>query len=144
MLARLGKTMRWKAALTLAVLYALSFLVPPVAFAVSGGPAHCLTDTGSAHVHESIAKPVQSHAHGDGASHSHGAHDHADDGIAHDHADGSGKSATNCCGLFCVSAMAHASPEFATSPVVSTQMVAVLADVLTDRGPDRMNRPPIR
>jgi hypothetical protein len=87
------------------------------------------------------------HAHGDGTAPVHAtktAHQHAGENVPHDHANGDGKVSTVCCGLFCVSAIAQDSPDFATTPVVSVQTVSVLTDVLTGRDPDRINRPPIR
>jgi hypothetical protein len=137
--------MRWKAALTLAALYALCVLMAPVAFAFSGAPAHCLTDAGPAHVHQRMAEPAEVHAHG--AGHSHGstaaAHEHLGESAPDDHAHGDGKAGGNCCGLFCITGLAQERPDFLTTPVVNAQSVSTLADVLTGRGPDRINKPPI-
>lgn len=130
----------------LAALYAFCVLMPSVAVAVTRLAAHCLTDDRAAHVHQRVAQSTTAHAHADGA-HSHtakaAAHDYADPGAPRDHATGDGKSGANCCGLFCVSAIAQKSPGFSATPVVSAETVSALADVLTGRGPDRLIRPPI-
>ena len=55
MLTRLTRTFRIRAAITLAVAYALCVVAPSAALAFADGPsaAHCLTDSmGPAHVHK--------------------------------------------------------------------------------------------
>src|SRR5438034_10900509 len=79
MLSVLTKTFRAKAAIVVAVLYALCILAPAVAFALSDNPAiaHCLTE-GHVGVHDHGAKHEHGgelHVHADGT-----AHQHHDDG----------------------------------------------------------------
>jgi hypothetical protein len=137
--------MRWKAALSLAWLYAVCILLPPAAFALSAA-AHCLTDThAAAHVHQAAAKiPSSTHVHPDGVVHAHGeqgSHQHAD-GAPHKH-DADDKSHGNCCGLFCVTAIAHAAPALLAAPGAAGPALPALEEALSGRGPDRINRPPI-
>src|SRR5260370_28132609 len=81
-MSALTKTaLRVKAAIVLAVLYALCILAPAVAFALSDNPAiaHCLTE-GHVGVHDHGAKHGHGgklHVHADGT-----AHQHHDDGAA--------------------------------------------------------------
>jgi hypothetical protein len=148
MLPRWTRSLRGKAALALAALYVLSILLPSVAFAWSGVPAHCLTEAGHAHVHRSGDQP-KAHVHGDGTVHTHGSkaapHKDAEDVALPDYANGDGnKRDSNCCGLFCITGLSLEAPAIASTPVVGSHSVAALAGVLTGRGPDRINRPPIR
>jgi hypothetical protein len=142
------KTVRRKAGLSLALLYAFCILLPTVAFSASGAPAHCLTQADAAHMHKRVAESV-AHVHGEGAAHSHGAdasaHGHADAAAPRNDADtGSGTRASNCCGLFCITGLSLEFPQFVSTFVQRTHAVAALADVLIGRAPDRINRPPIR
>lgn len=136
--------MRWKAALSLAWLYAFCILMPPAAFALS--TAHCLTDThAAAHLHQAAAKtPSNTHVHPDGVVHAHGeqgSHQHADGGAPHKH--DADETHGNCCGLFCVAAIAHAAPAMLAVPVAAGQALPALEESLAGRNPDRINRPPI-
>jgi len=136
---------RWRAALALAGLYACCILVPSVALALTSAAAHCLTDThGAAHVHPAIAN---THVHADGVAHKHhdrAAHTHADEGAPNGHADSGGKTHDgNCCGLFCITALAHEAPAALSAPPAVSRALPALADFLSGRGSDRINRPPI-
>ena len=135
MLARLTRRLRRHAAIVLATLYALCVIGPVAALALSHSAAHCLTEPGAAHVHGKAS--AQSHGHTDDVSHQH------DDGdTGHEHS-GTGTAAPgNCCGLFCVTALAH-EPGFAplTPPAIGPVTLA-RADALDGRGPDRIDRPP--
>jgi hypothetical protein len=137
MLSRLTKGYRIKTALALAGFYALCVLAPSVALAFVDGPTatHCLTDQhgiASPHDHGSV------HVHADGTT-----HHHHDSGAAHEHSDGDGKSpADNCCGLFCMNALAAAAVTL-TTPAHFIFAAPTLDDHLAGRGPDRINRPPI-
>lgn len=135
MLSRLAKTVRRKAAVTIAVLYALCILAPSAVLALNSAAAHCLTDSNSlAHVHQDHAK---AHVHSDGATDQH--HTHHDD-KPHKHSDAGGG---NCCGLFCSTALPSvANVGFAELPTAA-KIDPVRADALTGRAPDRINRPPI-
>ena len=143
MLSALTKTVRVKAAIVLAVLYALCILAPAVAFALSDDPAlaHCLTE-GHVGIHDHGAKPEHGgklHVHADGT-----AHQHHDDGAAPQSSGNDGKAAiATCCGLFSVVAIpGELLPNFGLHSLASV-VLPVLADALSGRGPDRINRPPI-
>lgn len=149
MLVWLGNRLRCRAALALAALYAFCILFPVAAFALGGtAAAHCLTETAPAHVHKAAAKAETTHVHGDGSVHSHATpaqHRHADAGAAHHDEDGAKQDhAGTCCGLFCVSAIAHEPPAVAASAVIGMRTVASPDFALAGRGPFRINRPPIR
>src|SRR6516162_6491615 len=132
-MSALTKTLRVKAAIVLAVLYALCVLAPAVAFAFSDNPAvaHCLTE-GHVGIHDH------------GAKHEHGGvlHVHADGTAHHHHDDGKAAIAT-CCGLFSVVAIpGEPVPSFGLDSLASV-VLPVLGEVLRGRGPERINRPPI-
>jgi hypothetical protein len=139
MLSGLTKAFRRKAAIAFAALYALCVLAPAVALAFVDGPTavHCLTDQhgmARAHDHEGTV-----HGHADGT-----AHRHHDGGGAHEHSEADGKShAGNCCGLFCLTALAGDAIAALSTPVRFTLTAPAPDDRLTGRGPDRINRPPI-
>jgi hypothetical protein len=141
-MSALTKTLRVKAAIVLAVLYAFCVLAPAVAFAFSDDPAvaHCLTE-GHVGVHDHGGK----HAHG-GKLHVHAdgtAHQHHDDGAA-PQPSGNGKAAiATCCGLFSVVAIpGEPVPSFGSDSLASV-VLPVLGEALSGRGPERINRPPI-
>ena len=145
MLTRLNRRMRWRTALALVGLYAFCILVPSVALAFANAAAHCLTEThGIVHVHQAAAKP---HIHGSGSAHTHEgntAHAHADEGAptTHGNADDQTREG-NCCGLFCVTALAHEAPAVITAPIAVIRTLPALTDSLSGHGPGRINRPPI-
>jgi hypothetical protein len=146
MLARLTKRFRLKAAIGLAVLYAVCVLGPHAAMALdSAGAAHCLTEnSAAAHVHKTGTQA--SHVHTNGETHHHdGASHHDTDsgqtptGEGHNSKDHSG----TCCGLFCLSAIAADDVAvLAPLPSVSASLPG-LAESLAGRAPGRINRPPI-
>lgn len=147
MLTRFNKGLRFRAAIALAALYAFCILLPQAALAYSKNPAHCLTDTSPAHVHKVSTEAKNTHVHSDGSVHSHvnkaSAHDDAGESSPHKPAGGDAKHANNCCGLFCISAIAHEAPTTFTRLVVVTRALPSLTEALSGRGPDRINRPPI-
>jgi hypothetical protein len=148
LLSKLTRRLRIRTALALIALYAVCILAPHAAMAFRTLPAHCLTDASlTAHVHSANAT-VHSHAGNDGHhhdGHDHAApvsHDHADAGAPHKH-DGKSHPSTNCCGVFCVSAMGCEPQAIsAPAPVVSMSTPA-LDEALAGCGPGRINRPPI-
>jgi len=134
-----------RAALGLAALYAFCVLAPHAAVAL-GSVAHCLTDDRPAgHAHKTKAD-VAPHTHADGTAHHHGGTPPADhDAVTadpQDHSKADDKSG-NCCGLFCISAIA-AEPGPTLLAPVSFAALPAMADALTGRDPGRLNRPPIR
>jgi hypothetical protein len=154
MLSLPTKSFRVKAGVALATLYAFCILLPAVAFALADGrmAPPCLID-------ELAALSMHDHAMPDGsaAAHHHGGAADAHAGDHHHHAIGglvegakapgdsdSGKSRPGeCCGLFPMVALAGGlRPAPAPSRLTST-VIALLADALTGRGPDRIIRPPI-
>ena len=140
-LTSLNRALRRKAAIALAVLYALCVLMPAAAVALTSA-AHCLTGPqGAAHVHQAAS---QAHVHSDGVAHAHADQpaDHAD-GAPHEHSDAAGAQNGNCCGLFCVSAIAHDAHPALGATIAAQRTVPARAYALPGRGPERINRPPI-
>src|ERR1700730_9288747 len=141
-MSALTKTLRVKAAIVLAVLYALCVLAPAVAFAFSDDPAvaHCLTE-GHVGVHDHSGK----HAHG-GKLHVHAdgtAHQHHDDGAA-PQPSGNGKAAiATCCGLVRLAALPRGPVPRSGLDSLASVVLPVLGEALSGRGPERINRPPI-
>src|SRR5262249_45826599 len=142
MLSVLTKTFRVKAAIVLAVVYALCILAPAVAFAFSDDPAvaHCLTE-GHVGVHDHDAKHDgnKPHVHADGST-----HQHHDDAAAPQPAGDHSKGAiATCSGLFSVVAISGESiPSFGFYRLASV-VLPIFAEALSGRGPERINRPPI-
>jgi hypothetical protein len=128
-----------KAAIVIAAAYALCVLTPSVALAFIDGPValHCLTDQhGLTAAHDHSAPD---HVHADGTTHR-----HAEGGAPHEHSGTDGKSHTgNCCGLFCMSALAQESGLILAAPTFATPTQPSPETGLTGRGPDRIIRPPI-
>jgi hypothetical protein len=136
MLSVLTKTFRAKAAIVLAALYLLCILAPSAAFAFSANPgvAHCLTE-GHVGVHDHGGKV---HVHADGTAHH---HDH--DGAASPSGDDEKSRVATCCSLFSVVAIAGEPGLSLGLYSPASTVVPVLADDLSGRGPERINRPPI-
>lgn len=129
MLLRLTKTLRARAAVVLAALYALCCIAPPAALAFTGGvvAAHCLTDE----------------HHGMNVQHEHGSMhipDHG--GLPNKSSDLDKGKSENCCGLFCVTAGAIPSVPALTEPNHATPMDVLLDSALGGRATDRIDRPP--
>jgi hypothetical protein len=129
------KAYRSRAARLLVALYALCVLAPAgaLAFGDAAYAAHCLTHdhhgVGQAHDH---ATPVgQIHVHHDGTSHEHSKAD-----------DPTGKTPTECCGLFCLTALPAPMADLATLPSFAGALAAA-ADDRAGREPDILYRPPI-
>jgi len=147
MFGTLSKGMRSRAALAVAAFYAFCVLAPSAAIAL-GSSGHCLTDDGpAAHVHKAKAD-VTAHTHADGTVHHHGgpptAHDH-DESAPHKHSKTGGKDeSSNCCGLFCISAIGTPSSPSLLAPLSFAADLPALADALMGRDPGRLHRPPIR
>jgi hypothetical protein len=143
MLSAVAKTVRIRAAIVLAALYALCILAPAAAFVFSNNPtiAHCLTE-GHVGVHNQAGQHDHGgkvHVHADGTT-----HQHHDDGAAPQPSGDDGKSPmATCCGLFSVVAIPG-------EPVPSLEFYSVASvvlpppgEALSGRGPERINRPPI-
>jgi hypothetical protein len=145
MLSVPSRSFRVKAAIALAMLYALCILAPSAAFALSSNPAmaHCLTED---HVAPAVHDHGKAHAHDHGGmTHQHAdgmVHQHHDDGATPKHSDGK-TPVPSCCGLFSVVAIADEPGMVLGSSGHASRLVPALRDALTGRGPDRINRPPI-
>jgi hypothetical protein len=125
MLRLLTSKWRWRAASVLVAVYAFCLLAPAAAMTVSSGPAaaHCLNDD-----HHGLAKVQVQH---DGSSHSHSipeADDHGQSG--------------QCCGLFCLSAVAPAFEQGIAASFAAPDVAATVAASLSGLGFDRIDRPP--
>jgi hypothetical protein len=136
MLSLLTQTMRFKAAVFMAALYALMVLAPhaAMAFAGTGGLAHCMTEQGASHDH---SRDTAAHVHADGAKHA-----HADDSKTSDSKDDKGPAAV-CCGLFSVSAMVNETRLVVPGLATSISLLLPLPDLVEGQGPGRINKPPI-
>jgi len=136
MLRGLTRGLRFRAALALAALYAFCVIAPHAAFALTHAVAHCLTEPhGAAHVHQPRAKV---HVHADGVAHTHGnaAPQQQSNADGKDH-DGT------CCGLFCVTALAHEPAPTLSAPLAARLIGPGQQYERAGRGPERINRPPI-
>ena len=143
MLSAVAKTVRIRAAITLAVLYALCILAPAAAFAFSDNPAvaHCLTE-GHVGIHDHSGKHDhggKAHVHADGT-----AHQHHDDGAAPQPAGDDGKAPiATCCGLFSVVAISGEPVPSLGFYSLASVVLPPPGEALSGRGPERINRPPI-
>jgi hypothetical protein len=135
----LTKNFRTRAAILVVLAYAFCVLAPSAALAFTDSPTafHCLSELDAMSApspHESMG-----HAHMDGANH------HHDEGSAPDHRSGLGDKghAGSCCGLFCVSALAHdPGLTFGISAPTSPALPAVV-NGLAAHAPSPLHRPPI-
>ena len=138
MFRTLTKGLRTRAAMTLIATYVLCLMAPHAALALSNGAMaiHCLDvldEMPAGHDHAAM-----NHSHADGMIHA-----HHDDGSDSQHKSGSGKAhSSNCCGVFCMSAVANDSAiNFGSHVVHSTEFAAPVANLIGD-DPDLPYRPP--
>jgi len=135
----LAKNLRTRAAILVALAYGFCVLAPSAALALAGNPTsfHCLaelTGIGAPSKHEGVA-----HSHADST-----AHQHDQSGVPDHHSGNGGKADTgNCCGLFCVSALAHDAGVTFGIPAPATAALAAVANGLAGRAPSPLHRPPI-
>lgn len=137
MLSTLIKTMRTKAAIVLAVLYAFTVVAPHAAMAF-GNPqtaAHCLT-VASAKAHD---HGQTKHKHANGVEHTH-AVPQADD---HKNSSDEKGPAAACCGLFSCSAVLTETRDLSPGLVTVSCIAVPALDSVEGQGPARINRPPI-
>jgi hypothetical protein len=134
MLSVVNRRMRLKAAVVLAVLYALTVLAPHAALAFSGpgGYVHCLTQEKSAHDHSAMSD----HKHADGSVHSHAGNAVPDSG------DSEGPAAS-CCGLFSALALTSEPRIVLAAPPVASRILPFPSNGVDGQGPGRIIRPPI-
>ena len=135
----LTKNLRMRAAILIVLAYAGCVLAPTAALAFVATPAsfHCLSELNGMSAppeHESMA-----HAHADGTSHYHDQSSFPDK-----HSDADGKShAGSCCGLFCVSAIAHDPGVTFGIPAPTLPALPAVVSGLAGRAPGPLHRPPI-
>lgn len=130
-LTQFSRGFRLRAASVLVVLYALCVLTPAAALALGDAAkaAHCLTDEN----------------HGLGPSHANSKPHVHDDGNASQHShDGDEQQSTSgqCCGLFCLSALAPSTDLPLAQPELPALVPSLNANGLLGHGPDRLDRPP--
>lgn len=136
----LTKKLRKRAAILIAMAYAFCVMAPAAALAAADSPAvfHCLTAAGG--VANAAEHGGAAHAHADAAAHQHDEQNSAPD----HHSNKDGKADTgSCCGLFCVSALAHDSGLTIGLSAPASSSVAKLANGLNGRAPCPLHRPPI-
>jgi hypothetical protein len=135
----LTKNLQRRAAILIAVAYAFCVLAPTAALAFVDGPTmlHCLSE--SSGMANAAGQAGAAHSHADEAI-----HQHEQSGVPDHHSGKNGKAnAGNCCGLFCVSALAHDpgltfglfAPESAAASAVVTGLIGC--------APSPLHRPPI-
>jgi hypothetical protein len=135
MLSVLNRKLRLKAAVFLAVLYALTVLAPHMALAFTGpgGYVHCLTQKNGAHTHTASSD----HKHADGSAHS-----HAGEESPPDSQESQGPAAA-CCGLFSVTALTSEPRVVLPAPQVASRILPFPSNGVDGQGPGRIIRPPI-
>ncbi|MGE3991611.1 hypothetical protein [Pseudorhodoplanes sp.] len=135
MLSVVTRRMRLRAAVFLAVLYALTVLTPHIAlaFAGPGGYVHCLNQQKSAHEHSGMS----GHDHADASVHS-----HAGKAAAPDSEDSQGPAAA-CCGLFSVTALTSEPRVDLPAPPIASRILPFPSNGVDGQGPGRIIRPPI-
>jgi hypothetical protein len=136
MLVLLTSQWRKRAAAILVALYALCLVAPAAAFAFSESPptALCLSQTDN---HQGIGESRlhESHVHQDGMDHHKSSPEKSNFG-GDDHPG-------NCCGLFCVTAIAPpALGVTALHPMQASAVVLPAAESLFGRSSSRIDRPP--
>ena len=145
MLTRVSRTLRWRAAVTLALAYMLCVVLPPVAHAFIGSATTAqlaavdrqhdtaMADVATAHIH--VAATTN---HVGDTTHRH----HNGDDTSRNGADGHDK-AVGCCGYFCMSAAPFTLVQD-IPPALGVLVAAALANRgIIGRGPARIDRPPI-
>lgn len=143
MLSWFTKGLRLRAALVLAVAYALCVMAPPVALAFTDGSAaaHCLFEDSSSvpHVHAQWASSQAApHVHTTSASHS-----HPDVSGPIKSGDDTQAAVVGCCGLFSAPAISSKQNVLFAGQHLKSPAFPARDDVLNGRGPDRLHRPPI-
>jgi hypothetical protein len=138
MLSSLTRRCRRAAAAIFAALYAICLVVPAAALAFVDAPTalHCFTDQhgiAAAHDHDATV-----HVHADGTTHR-----HADEGTNKPSDNGGRSHPADCCGLFCMTALATEASVQLGTPVHFRFAAPALDEDVAGRGPDRINRPPI-
>ena len=156
MLSCLTKAARWRAAVLLALAYAVCTLAPAASFAFGDGTlaAHCLTiddhdGLQSAHSPHHEHSAGGTHTHADGTTHVHAekvaatAHSHDQDAGDGAKSGGQGKTSDgNCCGLMCVPALPAGLPDGNLPDLARAAAVSSVFDGLAGQPAVRLDRPP--
>ena len=136
----LTKNLRTRAAIFIVLAYAVCALAPSAALAFADNPKafHCLAElngmTTAVAEHETVV-----HAHADGI-----VHHHDQSGMSDKYSGTDNKShAGNCCGLFCVSALAHDPGLTFGVDTPASPALPTVANGLAGCGPNLLHRPPI-
>lgn len=131
MLVALTKGLRFRIAIAMTALAVFAFVAPPiaVAFAPAEHALYCL-----AHDDHAMGRVVNDHA-----THSQkpGALDQAK------HSPDGGKQASQCCGLFCVTALALEIRQESNPPILSPELFLRIEPSFHSRSPELPYRPPI-
>src|SRR5712691_1896998 len=133
MLRGFTKRFRLRAAITIVFLYTLCVLAPhaALAFVDAENVLHCLNDQHGLAAHHD--HDGTTHRHADGSVHHHGDHGTS----KQDHSDSDGKShPANCCGLFCMSAIAENTGLSIGTPFVVSSVVMAPPVSCTGRVPE--------
>jgi hypothetical protein len=136
MLGSIARTLRLKAAVFLAVLYAFAVLAPHAAIALAGpqGLLHCLTEGQAANPE---AGSAGGHMHAESTPHSH------DNGKSGPGSDEQKRLASACCGLFTAPALVFELQVVPPARIAIAQAPLFAETSVDGQGPGRIIRPPI-
>lgn len=133
------KIVRMRAAIIMAVLYAMCVLAPSTALAFVADPAAARGQT-EVRVIAPSKHEGMSHVHAAGKLHHH--HDQSGDPNSPS-STGDKAADAKCCGLFCVFALAQDPTLTLAAPLRANAAVQSIANDLAACGPSRLHRPPI-
>jgi hypothetical protein len=134
----LAKNLRRRAAILIAVAYAFCVLAPSGVLAFAANPAamHCIDEIASAPAHEHGTSHTHDNAHET-------SHEHSENKALDHHSDKNGNASSNCCGLFCVSALTQDPALTFGISMPASSAVVTLVSGLVGRAPTPLHRPPI-
>jgi hypothetical protein len=152
MFCHLSRAARLRATVVVAAAYALCVVAPHAALALThvAVALHCLTKPVTAGPAHPTAALVE-HTHADGSKHVHhdaarlnqvAQHTHDDHGKG-GHNETPAKNDSNCCGLFCVTALSGGGVDVLPLPPSRSSKVALLQSTGTSHIPSRITEPPI-
>jgi len=132
MLATLRRGVRFRIAFAMATFAVFALVAPPmaVAFAPAERAAHCLT-----HNDHAIGQQRADHA----ADHEH----HPGDLDQAKHSHQGDKHPSQCCGLFCVTAIAPEIRQLTNPPLEGSQLSSLVVPSFHRGAPELLFRPPI-
>jgi hypothetical protein len=132
MLAALRRGVRFRIAFAMAAFAVFAFVAPAiaVAFAPAERAAHCLTHSDHAIGNEHVDQAAD--------------HDHHPGGLDQaKHSHRGDKHPSQCCGLFCVTALAPEIRQLANPPLEGSQLSSLVVSSFHRRLPELPFRPPI-